>query len=266
VLLSTGIYTELEPALAIDIGTNGEMAMGSRDRLVTCSTAAGPAFEGAHISCGMRASAGAIDEVHIDSDVRWHAIEDGAPRGVCGSGLVDAISELLRVGVIDSQGRLQSPEAVAAARHPELAGRLQGENRHRTFDLVTAGESANGQAVRLTQRDVRELQLAKGAVRAGIEILLKELHLLPEDIRKVFLAGAFGNYVQPASALGIGLLPHFPNAQLRPVGNAAGAGARLALISLGSRSLASELLKHVEYLELSGRADFQDEFVAAMLF
>ena len=266
VLLSTGIYDDKEPALAIDIGTNGEMAMGSRERLITCSTAAGPAFEGAHISCGMRASAGALDQVQIDGDVRWHAISDGAPRGVCGSGLVDAVSELLRTGVIDGQGRLQSPDTIADRGYPALAGRVQGENRHRTFDLVLASEGSSGRPVQLTQRDIRELQLAKGAVRAGIEILMIELGLEPEDIRKVYLAGAFGNYIKPESALGIGLLPHFPNATLIPVGNAAGSGARLALLSRRERTLASKLLEHVEYLELSGRPDFQDEFVNAMLF
>ena len=132
VLLSTGIYADSEPALAIDIGTNGEMAMGSRDRLITCSTAAGPAFEGAHISCGMRASAGAIDEVHIDADLHWHAIADGAPRGVCGSGLVDTISELLRVGVIDPQGRTPKPRGchtswIPRARSPD-SGRDSPQN------------------------------------------------------------------------------------------------------------------------------------------
>lgn len=266
VLLSTGIYDEEEPALAIDIGTNGEMAMGSRTRLVTCSTAAGPAFEGAHISCGMRASTGALDQIRIDGDVHWHTISNGAPRGVCGSGLVDAVSELLRTGVIDGQGRLQSPNTIAERGYPALASRVHGENRHRTFDVVLASEGSGGRPVQLTQRDVRELQLAKGAVRAGIEILMTELGLEPEDIRKVYLAGAFGNYIQPESAVGIGLLPHFPNATLIPVGNAAGSGARLALLSRRQRTLASELLEHVEYLELSGRPDFQDEFVSAMLF
>jgi len=266
VLLATGIYAEAEPALAIDIGTNGEMAMGSRDRLITCSTAACPAFEGAHISCGMRASAGAIDQVRIDDDVHWHTIANDVPRGICGSGLVDAVSELLRVGIIDSQGRLQSPEKVAEMGMPALAARIQGENRHRTFDVVTDRESPTGQPVRLTQRDIRELQLAKGAVRAGIEILMKELELAPEDVRKVFLAGAFGNYIQPESALGIGLLPEFPRAQIIPVGNAAGAGARMALLSRASLERASALLEHVEYLELSARTDFQDEFISAMLF
>ncbi|NLT74476.1 MAG: DUF4445 domain-containing protein [Chloroflexi bacterium] len=266
VLLATGIYLDAEPALAIDIGTNGEMAMGSRERLIACSTAAGPAFEGAHISCGMRASSGAIEQVWVDDEVHWRAIADAPARGVCGSGLVDAISELLRVGVIDNQGRMGNPEALAARGLRHLAHRLQGENRHRVFHLTGSDDSENGSLVSLTQRDVRELQLAKGAVRAGIEIMMKELGLHAEDIRKVYLAGAFGNYIQPSSALGIGLLPSFPNAQLLPVGNAAGSGARQALLSYRACEIASELPSRVEYLELSGRPDFQEEFVEAMLF
>ncbi|MGI6368076.1 MAG: ASKHA domain-containing protein [Anaerolineae bacterium] len=266
VILSTGIHEEDQPALAIDIGTNGEMAMGSRERLITCSTAAGPAFEGAHISSGMRAADGALDQLVFDQDVHWHALGNGAPRGICGSGLVDAVSEMVRTGVIDGQGRLQSPEVLAANGHPALARRVSGEGRQRSFELVTAEEGANGHAVRLTQRDIRELQLAKGAVRAGIEILLQELGIQKEAIRKVFLAGAFGNYISPTSALGIGLLPEFPHAALIPVGNAAGSGARMALLSRSLRDKGSQILQHVEYLELSARQDFQDRFVEAMLF
>jgi len=170
------------------------------------------------------------------------------------------------VGVIDNQGRMGNPEALAARGLRHLAHRLQGENRHRVFHLTGSDDSENGSLVSLTQRDVRELQLAKGAVRAGIEIMMKELGLHAEDIRKVYLAGAFGNYIQPSSALGIGLLPSFPNAQLLPVGNAAGSGARQALLSYRACEIASELPSRVEYLELSGRPDFQEEFVEAMLF
>jgi uncharacterized 2Fe-2S/4Fe-4S cluster protein (DUF4445 family) len=265
-LLSTGLYAEPEMSLAIDIGTNGEMAMGSRGRIITCSAAAGPAFEGAHISSGMRAAEGAIDRVTLDGDVQWHTIADGTPRGICGSGLVDAISEMLRVGVLDGQGRLQSPETMTALGFPALAARIRGENRHRTFELVSAGSGTGGRPVQLTQRDVREVQLAKGAIRAGIEILMKELGAGPADVRKVYLAGAFGNYIQPDSALGIGLLPAFPRAELIPVGNAAGSGARMALLSRGAREMATQMLAHVTYLELSTRTDFQEEFVEAMLF
>ncbi len=266
VLLATGIYDDEGISLAIDIGTNGEMAMGSRERLVTCSTAAGPAFEGAHLSCGMRAAEGAIDTVHLDGDVWWHSIGDAPPRGVCGSGLVDLVAEMLRTGIISTTGMMEDGETLRHNGRARLAERISQEGRMRVFELVEAAEGAGGRPVRVTQRDVRELQLAKGAIRAGIEILMKELGVTPADVQRVYLAGAFGNYVRPESALAIGLIPHFPHAEIIPVGNAAGSGAKMALLSRSTRELASTLVRRVEYLELSGRADFQEEFSEAMLF
>jgi uncharacterized 2Fe-2S/4Fe-4S cluster protein (DUF4445 family) len=266
VILATNLPAHEEVALAIDIGTNGEMALGSRERLVTCSTAAGPAFEGAQLSCGMRAADGAIDAVTIDGDVRWHTIGQSAPRGICGSGLVDLIAQMLRAGVIDETGMMVDAEALRADGHEALAGRISQQGRHRAFLLVGSDEGAGGRPVQVTQRDVRELQLAKGAIRAGIEILMKELGIDAHAVKRVYLAGAFGNYIRPQSALAIGLIPHFPNAQIVPVGNAAGSGAKMALLSAAARREASELLHKVEYLELSGRPDFQDEFAEAMVF
>lgn len=266
VILSTGVYEDEEIALAIDIGTNGEMAMGSKRRLITCSTAAGPAFEGAHLSCGMRAADGAIDEVRINNDVDWHTIGGSAPRGICGSGLVDMVAEMLRVGIIDSTGMMQDGSDLCQDNHRKLGERIVQEGRQRLFLLVDAAEGAAGRAIRVTQRDVRELQLAKGAIRAGIEILMKELGIGPHEVKRVYLAGAFGNYIRPESALGIGLIPRFPNAEVIPVGNAAGSGAKMALLSSKARDEASDIMTHVEYLELSGRPDFQYEFSEAMIF
>jgi uncharacterized 2Fe-2S/4Fe-4S cluster protein (DUF4445 family) len=266
VLLATGIYEDEDISLAIDIGTNGEMAMGSRERLITCSTAAGPAFEGAHLSCGMRAAEGAIDAVHLDGDIWWHSIGDAPPRGVCGSGLVDLVAEMLRTGIINVTGMMEDGQALRHNGQARLAERISQEGRMRAFELVEAAQGAGGRPVRVTQRDVRELQLAKGAIRAGIEILMKELGVTPADVQRVYLAGAFGNYVRPESALAIGLIPHFPQAEIIPVGNAAGSGAKMALLSRSSRELASMLVHRVEYLELSGRPDFQEEFSEAMLF
>jgi len=266
VILATGIYDEEEPALAIDLGTNGEMALGSRGRLMTCSTAAGPAFEGAHLSCGMRAADGAIDEVSIDHSVTFHAIGTGAPRGVCGSGLVDLVAEMLSAGIIDATGMMQDGESLRHNGNHLLADRITQIGRQRAFVLAPASEGAGGRAVVATQRDIRELQLAKGAIRAGIETLMKELGVAVADVRRVYLAGAFGNYVRPESALAIGLIPHFPNAEIVPVGNAAGSGTKMALVSRSARETACEILDRAEYLELSGRPDFQDLFVEAMIF
>ena len=266
VLLATDLHRHDELALAIDIGTNGEMAMGSRERLLTCSTAAGPAFEGAHLSCGMRAADGAIDWVEMDGDVAWRTIGGAPPRGVCGSGLVDLVAAMLRTGVIEQTGMMRTADDLAAGGESALAARVVQGERGRAFVLVPETEGAGGRAVRVTQRDVRELQLAKGAIRAGIEIMMKELGVGPGDVRRVYLAGAFGNYIRPESALTIGLMPHFPNAEVVPVGNAAGSGARLALLSSAARAEATRILERVEYLELSGRPDFQDAFAEAMLF
>ena len=266
VLLATGLHTREQIALAVDIGTNGEMVMGSRRRFIACSTAAGPAFEGAHLSCGMRAADGAIDSVGIDGDVRWHAIGDVDPIGICGSGLVDAVAEMLRAGIIDSTGLVQNGEALRADGHQQLSERVVQAGRQREFHLIRPSEGEGSRTIRVTQRDVRELQLGKGAIRAGIEILMKELGVGMADVERVYLAGAFGNYIRPQSALAIGLIPRFPNAQIVPVGNAAGSGARMALLSTSARQEAISLASRCEYLELSGRADFEEEFVEAMLF
>ena len=266
VILATGLHQQEEIALAIDIGTNGEMALGSRDRVIICSTAAGPAFEGAHLSCGMRAADGAIDIVRIDTDVNWHAIGERAPRGVCGSGLVDLVAEMLRVGLIKDTGQMEEAEALRSDGRKSLAERIEQEGRQRVFVLVPAAQGAEGRPVKVRQRDVRELQLAKGAIRAGIEILIKELGISHGDVRYVYLAGAFGNYIRPESALGIGLIPTFPNAEIVPVGNAAGSGAKMALLSTLARSEAYQIRRTVEYLELSGRPDFQEQFAESMIF
>jgi uncharacterized 2Fe-2S/4Fe-4S cluster protein (DUF4445 family) len=266
VILATNIHQQEGIGLAIDIGTNGEMALGSRDRLITCSTAAGPAFEGAQLSCGMRAADGAIEKVSIDHEVHYSAIGNSAPRGICGSGLVDAIAEMLKVGIIAPTGKMQTNGYLRENGYQALAERIEVTGRLGAFRLVDADQGAGGRPVLITQRDVRELQLAKGAIRAGIEILMKELGAGPEAVTTVYLAGAFGNYIQPQSALAIGLMPTFPNAKLVPVGNAAGSGARMALLSRSAREETRRILAHTEYIELSGRPDFQAEFSEAMLF
>lgn len=267
VILATNLQHHQGIALAIDIGTNGEMALGSSERLLTCSTAAGPAFEGAHLSCGMRAADGAIDVVSMDGDVSWHTIGNAPPRGVCGSGLVDLVAQMLHAGIISESGMMETADTLYKMKaSAPLVQRMGGDGRQRAFELVTASEGAGGRAIYVTQRDIRELQLAKGAIRAGIEILMIELGITASDVQRVYLAGAFGNYIRPASALTIGLIPHFPNAEIVPVGNAAGSGAKMALLSTSAREEAARLVERVEYLELSGRPDFQEQFTEAMIF
>ncbi len=265
-ILATGLYQSSELKLFVDIGTNGEIVLGNRERLLACATAAGPAFEGARISCGMRAASGAIDRISVDSDVHYTTIEGARPRGLCGSGLLDAVAEMLKVGVIEPSGRILEPEATGSLATDQIKRRIvAGENGLR-FILAQAEESAHGQPVCITQRDVRELQLAKGAIFTGIQLLEKELGIEDKDLAEVLLAGAFGNYLRRESALRTGLLPPLPSEKVRSVGNAAGEGAKIALISARLREKAAEIAQRIEYVELSGRGDFMQAFADNMFF
>jgi len=266
VLLSTRISDSAGPSLAIDIGTNGEVMLWSGERILVCSTAAGPAFEGAQIRHGMRAAAGAIEHVRATEDgTAVQTIANQPAVGICGSGLLDAVARLLDLGVINTTGFMVD-EAGAAGLPAAIAVRLGGEGRDRHFVLATAEESGLDEPVILTQGDVRQLQLAKGAVRAGIQVLLAEAGLQAADLERILLAGAFGSYIDRASAVRIGLVPALPLAQIISVGNAAGAGAVMALTSTSERAKATELAEAAVHVELSSRADFQMLFMETMLF
>jgi len=261
-LLATRLLDEPQgQVLFIDIGTNGEMVLVAGGRARSCSTAAGPAFEGARISRGMRAMSGAIEEVRFDgADLECLTIDGAAPRGICGTGLIDAAAELLRTGVLDGSGRLLAPGELPALLPAALRARVRPGEEGPEVLLGARGE------VPLTGRDLRELQLAKAAVRAGSEILLAEAGLGALDLARVILAGAFGSYLDPANALAIGLLPEVPVERVSFGGNTSAAGARLALLDRAVRERAETLAREVEYLELSGRADFQERFAEAMFF
>jgi len=265
VALATEMHTSGELTLAVDIGTNGEIILGTRRKLIACSTAAGPAFEGARIKFGMRAAAGAIEAVDIDSDVRLRLISGDKVVGICGTGLIDTVAELLRVGIIEGSGRILDASGVASL--PEaVARRIRAGDHGNDFVLAWPHESQNGEPVYLTQRDVREVQLAKGAIFAGIQLMKKELHVADDDIVRVLLAGAFGNYIRPERALRIGLLPDLPPERIHFVGNAASTGAKLALVNRTCRSESDLLSRTIRYVELAGRGDFQNEFSEAILF
>ncbi len=260
VMLATGLDRQDGLRLAIDIGTNGEVVLAGRGRLLTCSTAAGPAFEGAQIRCGMRAAEGAIEAVAIEGGtVKISTIGGGEAAGICGSGLVDAVAALYQAGVIDQGGRLSRPENTS-----HLPGGLR-ERLRRGPDGPEFVLSPDG-LVAITQKDIRELQLAKGAIHAGIRILLRELGAAAEDIDEVLLAGAFGNFISKRSALIIGLLPAVEPDKIIPVGNAAGDGAYLSLVSKAERERAFRLARTAEHVELSARKDFQEEFIASLGF
>ena len=267
VILSTGMHRQEGIRLAIDIGTNGEVALGSRDRMLVCSTAAGPAFEGARISHGMRAADGAIEGVKIaGGQVACKVIGDSYPiLGICGSGLIQCAAEMLRSGIIDSTGRMLSPEKARAGSDPVME-RIESREDQTAFLLVPEDSNTGQRAIYITQKDIRELQLAKGAIAAGIQILMKEMAITPGEIEEVFLAGAFGSYIDIACASLLGLLPPVPQDKIKSVGNAAGMGALQALLSLDAREEAQRIAAGAKNIELSGRADFQAAFVDALGF
>ncbi|NQT20592.1 MAG: DUF4445 domain-containing protein [Planctomycetes bacterium] len=264
VILATGMIHGDGVRLAIDIGTNGELVLATKDRVISCSTAAGPAFEGARIQHGMRAAGGAIDKVVFNKAVRVTTIADAPPRGICGTGLIDSVAEMVRTGVVDYTGRIID---VGEAELPDfLKRRVVESEAGNEFVLVDADKTDNGKNIVLTQRDVREVQLAKGAMRAGIQILLSVMGLAADDIDEVYLAGAFGNFIRRSMAKQLGLLPDIPSERIAFVGNAAATGARMVLAARELRAEAEKISKEVEYIELAGRPDFQQEFMSSMLF
>ena len=266
-LLASGMDRDQRTRLFIDIGTNCEIVLGNADWLLATAAPAGPAFEGAAIRCGMRAADGAIEVVTMTpGTLELTVIGDAEPAGLCGSGLVDAVTGLVRVGLLDSSGRLV-PDEAAATLAPGLAGRLTRIGDERVFVLHwlgKVGDAAN--SVYLSQRDIRELQFAKAAIATGWHILLAEAGLAAGDVQQVLLAGSFGSYLSPASAIRLGLVPPLPVLRVVSAGNVAGEGAKMALLSLRERAAGLALLEEVRYVELSDRSDFNDQFVGQLAF
>jgi uncharacterized 2Fe-2S/4Fe-4S cluster protein (DUF4445 family) len=268
VILASELHESREIKFAIDIGTNGELVMGNRDRLVACSTAAGPAFEGARITHGMRASDGAIEKVIIEnSGVSVNTIGNKPPIGICGTALIDSIAELRKLGVIDERGKLLGKEQLPHGTAGFIRERLINHDTHRaSFVIVDGPETATGLPILLTQKDIRETQLAKGAILAGYEILKETLGVEDKDIKEVLLAGAFGNYIRRENAKIIGLLPDLPLRKIRFIGNAAGSGAKMVLVKNELREQASRISSDTEYIELAVNINFQKTFTEAMFF
>lgn len=266
VLLATSMAESSAIKLVVDIGTNGEIALGSRGDLVSCSTAAGPAFEGAQISHGMRGTTGAIEAVTFADDVQYRVIGDVSPGGICGSGLIDIVAELKKSGILDQTGRILGPFECPESLPPKLRERIvEGENGYE-FIVAYQRDGTSDKSITVTQRDIRELQLAKGAISAGIEVLKDELGIEDVDISEVLLAGAFGNYIKRESAAAIGLIPSVPLERVRSVGNAAGVGSKMALLSLEQRQRARTVARSVKYVELSSLSKFQEKFMMSMYF
>jgi uncharacterized 2Fe-2S/4Fe-4S cluster protein (DUF4445 family) len=265
-MLATGLTRDKRIRLFIDVGTNSEIALGSQEGVVATAAPAGPAFEAAQIRCGMRAAEGAIEGVGLtDDDITLEVIGDIEPVGMCGSGLVDAVAELVRVGLLDHSGRY-IPDEEAAELSPSLAPRLTKIGEERVFVLAWKGGDDPAASVYLTQRDIRELQFAKASIATGWKILFGELGMEPEDVSQVLLAGSFGQYLSPAAAVRIGLVPRIALTRIVSAGNVAGEGAKIAALSLRERAEARSILGEVRYVELSGRSDFNDAFIDQLAF
>ena len=257
-ILATGLHRSKVPTLLIDLGTNGEIVLGDKNGLVCCSTAAGPAFEGGHIRWGMRASSGAIERVKINPDtldVKAETIHAQSPQGLCGSGIISAVAEMIRAGIVLGKGNfnkeIQSP-------------RLRQGKDGWEFVVVWASETAEKNDIVVTQKDVAELQMAKSAVYAGATFLMEKLGV--KQVKRILLAGACGNYVDPLDACTIDLFPGFQTADVIGVGNAAGHGSCLALLDKNKRKEAERIARDTQYQELAGTTRFQELFVSSMFF
>jgi len=254
VILATDIWKTDRTSVAVDIGTNTEITLVAQGRLSSCSCASGPAFEGAHIRDGMRAAEGAIERVQIKNDeIRVFTIGGKPPVGICGSGILDAVAEMRRCGILDDKGALQEehPLVRQTDQLPELV-------------LVPADATGHGRDITLNRKDVNEIQLAKGAIRTGLELLLLESGIGAEQVENFIVAGAFGTYISIPSAIQVGMFPDLPLDCFHQVGNAAGMGAKQALISLERRRVAQDIVKQIKYIELTTHPAFQKQFMRAL--
>lgn len=255
VLLASRLWECDRPTLVIDIGTNGEISLGCDGDILSASCAAGPAFEGASLRCGIRGVPGAIDHVRIDEDVEYTTIGGAGPVGLCGSGVVDAVWELLKAGYIDNSGRIL--EETESPRIRVVSGESE-------FVLAWADETATGASVVITQNDIVSIQYAKSALYVGATLLMEEMGVEAKDIDRVLLAGAFGNYVSVESTRNIGVIPEVPLERIESIGNAAGSGARMTLLDRKCRDRAEELAGIVRYMELAAHPQFEERFYEAM--
>jgi len=266
VALAVNIDAARETTLVVDIGTNGEILLATHNKLYAASCAAGPALEGARISHGSRAANGAIEAVlRNGDDIEIDVIGNAPPTSICGSGLIDAVATLLDFGILDATGRFADPQKPPPELPNPLRSRLVEHNGQPAF-ILAENKDQPVPAVMITQKDIREVQLAKAAIRAGIKLLQKKTDLADADIKHVLLAGAFGTYIRKASALRIGLLPDVGPERIIFVGNAAVSGARMILVSRRARALAAGLARKIEYVEIAHQPDFAAVYTDCMIF
>lgn len=261
VLLATEIHKDDKISLAIDVGTNGELVLGNKDKMLSCSCAAGPALEGGSIKFGMRASSGAIESAFIEEEtfkVFYKTINKKKPKGICGSGIIDIVSEMLRVGILDPSGKINDLKHERIRKNPS--------NDQKEYVVEWKENNAIDKDIVITAEDIREIQLANGAIRAGIKILLEKLKIKSAEIENLYLAGAFGNYIDTNNAIRIGLIPNIPIDRIKSIGNAAGEGAKMSLLSRKKRMEEDTIGKKIEYIELASEDNFNKEFVKSLKF
>jgi len=254
-ILATGLYQADELTMLIDIGTNGEIVIGNKDWMVCCSASAGPAFEGSGVRSGMRASQGAIERVKISEDgkIQYTIIGGGKPRGICGSGLIDVMAELFKAGFVDKSGRL----------NPGINNRIRDVDGELEFLLVPSSQTATKNNIVITQADIENLLRAKAAIFAGINVLTKTLNIKFSDIKRIYLAGGFGNYVNKENAITIGLIPDVQRGRVQFVGNTSILGAKMALLSKNALDTAYKISRNITYYDLITYPDYMDEFMSA---
>jgi uncharacterized 2Fe-2S/4Fe-4S cluster protein (DUF4445 family) len=258
-VLSCGLDEEKDLSILIDIGTNGEIVLGNRDFLISASASAGPAFEGSGVSCGVRASRGAIQKITVnpaDLQVNYNVIGDVKPYGICGSGYIDIISQMLRVGLLDKSGRITQVDS----------RRLRDGESGREFVVAFKKESASSADIVITEADIENIKRAKAAIYSATSILVKHMGLTFGQIKKIFIAGGFGTYIDVANAINIGLLPDLDKSRFIFVGNSSLAGARSILLSYEAMKKVNEIAKKITYFELSVDPGYMDEYIAALFF
>lgn len=254
-ILATDIWRSNKTTVAVDIGTNTEITLATNGRLLSCSCASGPAFEGAHIRDGMRAAPGAIERVKIiDGKVHIYTIDHQLPVGLCGSGILDAVAEMRLAGVIDEKGAVQTNHALVLCEEEKLPA----------FVIVPADKTGHGRALTMNRKDINEIQLAKAAIRTGLEILMIEAGIEPADIEDFIVAGAFGTFIDIPNAIRVGMFPDLPIDRFKQVGNAAGMGARQVLLSKKQLLAATKVVQEIEHIELTTHPFFQAKFLAMM--
>lgn len=258
-VLSSNLMKNDKYSLLLDLGTNGEMAIGNKNQIITCSTAAGPAFEGSNIKYGIGGVKGAICKVDLEKDIIYDTIGNDNPIGICGSGVLDIVAQLLKYNVIDETGRLCDQDEI---KDDKLKSKLVNNNM-KEFVLF---KNDDKDIISITQKDIREVQLAKAAIRAGINILLNEANLKLDDIEHVYIGGGFGNFMNVDSCLEIGMIPKELKGKIISIGNCAGSGAKKYLLSKRLRKVTNEIINKSTYIELSKRQDFQEYFVDCMMF